>query len=94
MIELTLTLQKELDILKQKNNTLYNRVKNLNRTKLRLKKTINSQQKLIQNLTNNENTNNENATNEKICCGELLLDNFNEWEDANDLLKSCEITNQ
>lgn len=87
MSELTLTLQKELDILKQKNNTLYNRVKNLNRTKLRLKKTINSQQKLIQNLTNNENT-----ANEKICCGELLLDNFNEWEDANDLLKSCEIT--
>jgi len=89
MSELTLTLQKELDILKQKNNTLYNRVKNLNRTKLRLKKTINSQQKLIQNLTNNENT-----TNDKIYCGELILDNFNEWEDANDLLKSCEITNQ
>jgi DNA repair exonuclease SbcCD ATPase subunit len=87
MSELTLTLQREIEQLKQKNTTLYHRVKNLNRNKLRLKKTINSQQKLIQHLSQNESE--LNTTESEMWSGESILQKLNEWEDANELLESC-----
>lgn len=93
MSELVETLQHEIECLKQKNRTLYNRLKNTNRSKLRLKKTINNQQNLIKTLTNNinylekpinteNNENNENTkNNENTDCETNFV-----WEDVNDLL--------
>lgn len=55
MEELNISLQQEISELKEKNQKLFNKTKNLKRSSLRLKNIINKQNEIIKKLKNENN---------------------------------------
>ena len=58
MDELNISLQQEISELKEKNQKLYNKNKNIKRSTLRLKKIINNQNEIIKTLKSQVDNNN------------------------------------